>query len=209
MALCSIEVLGDKGGSTKEPVSQKPLQLSYTDKLAAMVADIRLGQRVDGIIVSPWSSMITARALWDAESNKTPIADALVSSARVFLDHFAGIAFLGSDPVDPAADVTGGLPSGAIHGFITCGLAEMGADMSRRLRLSEGNFLINVLSVTQWLAWQDLRADGRFDGRGVDGPIRIVDDVTVDIELTQPTLERRLVLSSPRRATRAVSRSPI
>jgi hypothetical protein len=141
-----VEVLGDQGGTTNEPISQKPLQLSYTDRFTSMSANVTLGQQLAGIVVSPWSTMLTARAQWDMVTNKTSAAAALANAANLFLTHFDGIAFMSSEPTDPAVGPTNGLPSSAIHGFVTSGLAAMGVDLSRRLSLSESDLISHLPS---------------------------------------------------------------
>ena len=181
-----VEVLGDQGGTTVEPISQKPLQLSYTDRFANMSANVSLGQHVAGLVISPWSTMLTARAQWDMKTNSTSASAALVSAATLFVSHFDGIAFMNSSPLDPASGPTNGLSSGAVHGFVTCGLAAMGNDLSRRLSLSPGD-LINTISLTQWLA-DELITTGHFGGAGANGPITIIDSATVDVEFTRADL---------------------
>jgi hypothetical protein len=181
-----VEVLGDEGGNAIAPISGKALQLSYTDRFSNLMAGVKLGTTVSGIIVGPWSTLVCDRALWDMSTNTTAAAQALVTAIQLFSNHFGGIEFLHSLPLDPSAGPTHGLSSEALHGFVTSGLEAMGDDLSKRLGLSEGN-LVNAISLTQWLS-DDVSADGRFDGVGKNGPIAIVDQSTVNVEFTRALL---------------------
>lgn len=181
-----VEVLGDRGGTTNEPVSGKPLQLSYTDRFTNLMDGVGLGVDVQGVVISPWSTLVSSRALWDIEANKTAPDKALLDAVSLFRDHFGGLEFLSSIPLDPSLGATNGLSSPAVHGFVTTGLTVAGNDLARQLRLSEGN-LINTVSITQWLA-DDLLADGVFDGKGKKGPIVIVEDTTLDLEMSRALL---------------------
>lgn len=182
-----VEVTGEAGGATKEPLSQKQLRLSLTDSFAAIVTDLKLGHSKTNVVVSPWSTLIAARARWDIETNGRTVADALARSTDLFVQHFGERSFFDSKPVDPTNGVTNGLSTGSLHGFVTTALAMMGMDMSRRLQLTPSS-VITTLSLTQWLA-DDLRGDGVFNNRGRDGqPINIIDEQGLDKELTRAQL---------------------
>jgi hypothetical protein len=181
-----VELLGAGQGSTADPLTDKPLSLSLTDRFSAIVPDLILGESREGIVVSPWSTLIAARVQWDVATNPRPYADALGATTQLFTHHFGERAFLDSLPLSPTAGPTNGLSTSALHGFATTSLSAVGVDLSRRLMLTPSG-LINTISLTQWLA-DDLRADGAFNGSGTKGPINILDDQYVDIELTRALL---------------------
>ncbi|MCC6811257.1 MAG: hypothetical protein IT381_27755 [Deltaproteobacteria bacterium] len=180
-----VELLGASQGSTKDPLTQKELTLSLTDRFAAIVTGLKLGDSREGIVVSPWSTLIAARAQWDVESNKRSFADALSDANALFATHFGERSFFDSVPLDPTAP-TNGLSTGALHGFVTTALSAMGADLSHRLLLTTSG-LISTISLTQWLA-DDLRADGVFNGAGAKGVINILEEQNVDVEFTRALL---------------------
>jgi len=179
-----IEVLGDQGGTTQEPISNKTLGLSLTDRFSTIVSGLRLGDQVEGVVISPWSHLIATHATWNVKTNHRTYSQALVEAAQLFTQHFGDHVIFGDLPIDPSAAAIG-ISAGALHGFATTALALVGTDLSHRLRLKESG-VINTLSLSQWLA-QDL-SDGVFDGRDSHGPINIFEDQNVDREFTRSSL---------------------
>ena len=180
-----VELLGSSQGSTKDPLTQKELTLSLTDRFAVIVPGLKLGESREGIIVSPWSTMMAARAQWDVETNGRLFPDALAATEALFSAHFGDRAFFDSMPLDPTTP-TNGLSTGALHGFVTTALSAMGVDLSHRLLLTTSG-LISTISLTQWLA-DDLRADGVFNGVGTKGVINVIEEQNVEVEFTRALL---------------------
>lgn len=192
-----IEVLGDQGGLSQEPISNDQLALSPSDHLMAIIPDAKLAQKYDNLLVSPWSTLIAARTLWGVRNAQKSYADAFQETYDLFVKSFGGQDFINAVPMDPSIAPTNGLSSGALHGLITTALTAAGDESSRRLGLTPGG-LINLLSLTRMLS-DDLLADGKFDGNGSNGIIRLIDDERLDIELTRKTMAAALgtYLTSP------------
>jgi len=185
-----IEVLGDQGGISQEPISNDQLALSPSDRLMAIIPEAKLAQKYDHLIVSPWSTLIAARTLWSVRNNQKSYTDAFKETNDLFIELFAGQDFINALPVDPSAASTNGLSSSALHGLATTALTAAGDELSRSLGLTPGG-LVNLLSLTQMLT-DDLLADGRFDGNGTKGFITLVDDQRLDIELTRKIMAAAL-----------------
>ncbi|MCC6812311.1 MAG: hypothetical protein IT381_33120 [Deltaproteobacteria bacterium] len=182
-----VELLGTSEGKTLDPVSRRDLSLSLTDRFAAVITKLKLGESRNGVVISPWSTLIAARVQWDVAYNHRSFDEALEGTMALFVQHFGDRAFLDSSaPLDPTAGPTNGLSTNALHGFITTALAAMGIDLSRRLQLTPSG-LVTTISMTQWLA-DDLRADGAFNGVGTKGVINILDEQNLDPEATRALL---------------------
>lgn len=192
-----VEILGDQGGLSQEPIASDPLALSPSDRLMAIIPEAKLGQKYDHIVISPWSTLIAAHTLWNVKTNAISYADAFKQANKLFVDLFGGQDFINAAPIDPSSAPTNGLSSSALHGLATTALTAASNEVSQRLGLTPGG-LINLLALTRLLT-DDLLADGKFDGNGTHGPITLIDDQRLDLELTRKTMAAALgsYLTSP------------
>lgn len=185
-----IEALGTRGGNTKEPISNIDLSLSNADTLMLIKNNIELGGKFENLIISPWTTLVAAKALWDAKTQQKEIGEAYENASRQFSQHFGNRSFFESAPADPTVAPLDGLSSSALHGFAIVGLCAAGNDLSKSLKLRPGG-VINTLSITRMLT-DDLLADGAFNGIGQAGKITIIDNIGLGVEYTRHNLANSL-----------------
>ncbi len=162
-----IEVRGDRGGTTEEPILKRPIELSVSDCLTLLVPNTELGRPIEGLVISPWTTFLATRATLDAKLNDKPLIETLAHNVELFTNHFAGRSFMESTPL-PLDAPTNGLSSGALHGLAVSGIALVGHELGRTLGITPGG-LLNVVSLTSMLTddLQDLVFDGTRTGASI------------------------------------------
>lgn len=203
--LISISGLG--GGNTLEPsTDNEPISLSLDDKLMALLVGTKLQQKVEGVRVNPWTTLIAARTLYVYQSLGTPLQQAFEENSALFADHFNGQRFWqasGDSLKGPQLPST--LSADLIYYFNTMALSQHATQLGQRAGISDKS-IINSLLLTKLLA-KDI-ADGVFDGTYNEQPLNVADNVFIEEETTRLFFadEMEAFLASDKNKTKLRSR---
>lgn len=183
-----IQVVGDRGGGTLEPVTGiAPITLSESDKLMALAVDTQLGQETF-VAINPLSTLVAARALAEYRAGAT-LSAAFAKNVDLFSAHFQTASPWQAPPVDVTLGEAPGLSSSVIYGLITVGLSQHALELGARAGVTDVS-IVNSLVVLRALV-ADLD-DGVFTGTKAQDALKIVGNVYIDQETTRLALAKSI-----------------
>lgn len=185
--IVQLDVQGDGTAITQDPLDSVATPLALTDHLSVLVPNLVLGEARGNVIVSPWSTLMCARAKADL-ANSTALSTAWAGARHLFVAHFDDSDMLAALPVSPASALTS-LDASAIQGLSTTALALVAADLGAKAHVT-----FTTLDLVRELEL-DL-SDGVFDGQPAGA-------VPLDAEATRT----RLGLALSKFAVSEVNRS--
>lgn len=183
-----IQVSGDRGGSTLEPVTGiAPISLSENDRLAALAVNTHLGDQTT-VVINPLSTLVAARSVAEYRSGAR-LRDVHAKNVELFSAHFKTASPWLSLPVDLTAGEAPGLSSGVIAGLALIGLSQHALELGTRAGVSDVS-IVNTLVVLRLLV-ADLQ-DAVFDGKTGDTPLKVTGNVFLDSETTRLSLAKAI-----------------
>ncbi|MCC6805801.1 MAG: hypothetical protein IT381_00125 [Deltaproteobacteria bacterium] len=199
-----VQVLGDRGGSTLEPVTGvAPISLSENDRLAALAVGTKVGDQIT-VMINPLSTLVAARSVAEFRSGAR-LGDAYKKNVDLFSAHFRTASPWLAAPVDLTAGSAPGLATGVIAGLVLIGLSQHALELGSRADVNDVS-IVNSLVLLRLLV-ADLQ-DGIFDGKNGETPLKVVGNVFIDAETTRLSLAKSIEswLDSPANKTALTKR---
>lgn len=156
--------------------------------LQAVVEDVEQGKS-RSVVVSPFTHL-TAAYLEARLGRGEPLDIALSNARRLVHGHFGGIAHHRVNPDDAASSLSGVLNDSLVAGFLWVGMQALAADIAVSNGQGTGGS-IDVWALLGAVA-ADVRADGVFDGQGLQGVLRL-GETALDGDTLRTDLGRSLL----------------
>lgn len=154
------------GGSTMDEATGATVQLG-SDELTALVPRFPVGTRLERLLLSPISHFAAGLALRDVQAGAADVATADESAWHHLNAHFGGLDWRTTLPSDVTATSSPQLDAAAKAGLILAGLSQEALTISKQTGLTPGSTVTGT-TLTAAL-YEDLVADGAFDGKGLGG----------------------------------------
>jgi len=161
------------GAYPEEAVANATIRLESSE-LTYLVSDYQSNTALTAVAVTPVSHLAAGLALRWVEADGKPVADAGDEAWMRLNNHFGALVGGGLDwrrvaPADFTNSGAGQLDGAGRAGLILAGLSMEARTYSERAGLTPGAG-VTSLSLVQAL-YDDVRADGFFDGLGASGPL--------------------------------------
>lgn len=154
------------GGSTVDEATGATVQLG-SDELTVLVPRFQVGTKLERLLVSPISHFAAGLALREVQAGSADLPTADASAWYYLNSHFGGLDWRTVTPADLTATTSLQLDDSTKAGLVLAGLSQEALTLSKQTGLTPGGSL-NALTLTSAL-YEDLVADGYFDGKGQGG----------------------------------------
>lgn len=182
-----IEIVGDHGGTTIEPLTGvDPISLSESDDLMAVALGTHLGGQTQ-VVVNPLSTLVSARALSEYRAGAS-LATAYAKDSALFSAHFQTATPWLSAPVDLLSTAAPGLSSGVIYSLAVTGLSQHAFALGQRASVTDVSVVNTLVVLRQLVADISSPTDRIFDGKRGGKPLNITGNVFIDQETTRLSL---------------------
>jgi hypothetical protein len=154
------------GGSFVDEASGATIRLN-DDELTTLVPSFPVGTHLEGLLLTPVSHLATGLVLRLVRQEGAAL-DAAHDEAWLLLNaHFGSLDWRRIVPLDVTASTASQLDAPARAGLLLAGLSQEAHTLAEQAGLTPGGS-VNALSLTTVL-YEDLTADGYFDGLGEGG----------------------------------------
>jgi len=154
------------GGSFVDEASGATIRLN-SDELTALVPSFPVGTHAKGLLLTPVSHLAAGLALRQVRQGTADLGSAHDEAWLLLNAHFGGLDWRRTVPTDVTTSTSSQLDAGARAGLILAGLSQQAYTAAEQTGLTPGGS-VNALSLTVTL-YEDLTADGYFDGLGEGG----------------------------------------
>lgn len=185
-----LEVIGDQGGNTIEPVTgTSPIPLSQDDWLATLVVATKLGETRSDAAINPWSTLVTARTLAEIRGGMG-VRDAWQKNNGLFSAHFGTATPWNAPSIDLLGNAAPGVDSGTLYSLGVYSLSQHALMLGKRAGVTDVS-IVNSLTLLRLLV-ADLH-DRVFDGTDSGERLPSVKGrVFIDAETTRVSLAQSL-----------------